>query len=691
MDSRKARVNGEPGTLFELINGHITRGGSIERRKKFVSTYALPASNTFGLHSANNQLWVFGSSATPGTIPAGVNYQRLVSASGSANMTALLHAENFDGLIYAIAIYDDGNTYHFYNGNRVVSWDALTSTLASNNAVAAALAADIALQPGITASASSNVVTITALVAGVSYTITETATQIGATVPTITLLQTQANQVAVPEVLAVGSFAVSLVGAPPGAATDVKVNGVDILGATVNWTSSDPVTAQAIAQQINSNTSTPDYTATSSGNIVTIKAVAGSGSSPNGFTVTSTTTGSLVAQSFTAMAGGVDAVAAEAETYTATIGGTFDPANIFSIVINGVNHQVSGSSASVGTWAKTFKGKMYSSAQSLIFFSTNLDPTLYQDSGTSIGSGFINVSNQDTGSDAILGIGTYQGDLAFFARNNIQVWAVDPDPTANAFVGSIPNTGSRSPKSIQPFGNTDVFYLSDSGVKSLKARDASGAAFANDVGAAIADHLLAYMSTLNDNQITQAPSVLEPGTDRYWVAIANRIYVFSYFPIYTANLGVYMPSGGVSAWSYYDTGSLQFTDFARVLGALYARAGDHIYQYGGTTGQVYPDAGADICTVKLPFLSDKQPATIKQLKSFDLGADGQWDVSIAVDPNDATKKIEVGKFSGSSYTGGQARAGRQTTHIAPELVCSAAGYAAIHNLCVHFDDPHEAK
>lgn len=690
MDSRKARISGAPGTLYELINGHITRGGSIERRKKFVSTYNLPTGNTFGLHTANNQLYVFGSAASPGTIPAGVTYQRLVSPTGST-MTALLDAENFDGLIYAIAEYNDGGIYHFYNGNRITDWDSLTAGVASNSAIATSLAAAVALVPGVTASAAGAVVTITAVPAGIPYTISATAFQFGSTTPSITLVNTQANRAAIAEVLATGSFNLNLVGAVTGAdnVSSIKVNGVEVLGATVNYTTSDVVTAQAVAQQINSFSTT--YTASATNAVVTISAKTGSGATPNGFAITSTVAGHEVISGVINMAGGVTAVTPLAEIYTATIGGTFDPLNEFQIVINGIASQIAGGSSAAGTRAKTFRGKVYSPGQSLVYFSVLNNPTLFEDNPATgdIGSGFINVSNQDTGSDTILDIDTYQGDLAFFARTSIQIWAVDPDPTKNDFIQTISNTGTRSPKSVQPYGNTDLFYLSDAGVRSLRARDASGAAFANDVGVAIYDNLAAFLLTLTEQQIAAAPSVLEPESDRYWIAVGNRIYVFSYFPIFTSTLGVYVQNGGISAWSYYDTGSLQFSDFARVINSLYARAGDTIYEYGGTDGQTYPDAGDDICTVRLPFMTNKQPGTRKQLQSFDCGATNQWQAKLVVDPNDWTKQVSAGIFSDTTYQNGTINIGYDTTHVAPELVCSAAGYAAIYNLAIYYNDTEQ--
>ena len=48
VDRRRPRYAAVPGTLFAGKNVHISRGGDIERAKKFVAQYQLPA-GTFGL------------------------------------------------------------------------------------------------------------------------------------------------------------------------------------------------------------------------------------------------------------------------------------------------------------------------------------------------------------------------------------------------------------------------------------------------------------------------------------------------------------------------------------------------------------------------------------------------------------------------------------------------------------------
>lgn len=120
----RMQVAGKPGSLWECVNAHITRGGEIEKRKKFAPKYTLPA-GTFGMQAAGSTLYVFGSGADPG-VPTGVTYQRLESPIG-ASMTGVVASEVFDGAPYVIAAYDDGRKHHFNNGVRVTDWDGGTN------------------------------------------------------------------------------------------------------------------------------------------------------------------------------------------------------------------------------------------------------------------------------------------------------------------------------------------------------------------------------------------------------------------------------------------------------------------------------------------------------------------------------------------------------------------------------------
>ena len=109
------------------------------------------------------------------------------------------------------------------------------------------------------------------------------------------------------EVLATGTLTLT---AGNGNTITVFVNSVQIC-LPVTFITDLTTTATAIATAINAYTSNPDYTATSSGQVVTISAVEESGDSPNTFVVSYTTTsgGGLTSMTatVTAMTGGVDA------------------------------------------------------------------------------------------------------------------------------------------------------------------------------------------------------------------------------------------------------------------------------------------------------------------------------------------------------------------------------------------------
>jgi hypothetical protein len=67
----------------------------------------------------------------------------------------------------------------------------------------------------------------------------------------------------------------------------------DILGAAVDWETSNEYTASKVALQINTNTTNPEYTAVATDNLVTIKAAASAGDTPNGYEVKVTTAGNV--------------------------------------------------------------------------------------------------------------------------------------------------------------------------------------------------------------------------------------------------------------------------------------------------------------------------------------------------------------------------------------------------------------
>lgn len=106
------------------------------------------------------------------------------------------------------------------------------------------------------------------------------------------------------EVLSSGT--VTLTGGASGSVNTLTVNGLEIMGAAVPFNTSLTQTAADMVAQINAYHSYAEYVATSSGAVVTITALPGSGTAPNGFVVASTVT--TITKTDVNMSGGVAAV-----------------------------------------------------------------------------------------------------------------------------------------------------------------------------------------------------------------------------------------------------------------------------------------------------------------------------------------------------------------------------------------------
>jgi len=672
-DNRSPAVVGVPGSLVTLKNAHITRGGRIQRAKKFVSKFSLPAAKTFGFHGQGGNLFTFGGFTEPAGVPAGVTYQRLAHKTDptGTEIAEILDTDNFDGKIYAIAEYTDGEIYHFYDGVRVTSWDTVAASISSNNTVAAALKNKIDLNSLYTGTVVTNVVTIEAATAGVPFTISASAQNFGSVNDQlITLAETQVNVPVVGEVLATGTVTVTGGTDVPGTnkMTALTVDGVSVITSAVDYDVSNSVTATAIATEIGNTTSSPNYTAAAVGNVVTITAIAGTGAGPNGFVVTPIGAGDFSANSSN-MSGGAASTSAVKQKYTATITGTFEVLDVFTITLDGVAFAVSGTAAGTGVTCQTFKSKIYSLVSSLLQFCAIDGPTQW---GAGIGSGFINFANQDGGSETLTATGIFQGNMGVFAEDVVQVEFVDVDETANTLLHTVKSTGTPAHRSAVQFGNTDLFYLDGlSGIRSLRARDSSNSPSVDDVGSSIDTHVLDHLDTLTTAQIADAVAMIAD-EGRYWLAIGNRIYVFSFF------------SGNkISAWSFYEPG-FSVKDMVRVGKKNYVRAGDTVYLYGGDAGTTFPDAAETPVTATLPFMDVKKIANFKTLQAVDQSGTNTWDMVILIDPDDLTAKTNSVALVGTTYPDGNIGVQGRTTHFAPEFTCSAAGAAELYTATIHY-------
>lgn len=327
-----------------------------------------------------------------------------------------------------------------------------------------------------------------------------------------------------------------------------------------------------------------------------------------------------------------------------------------------------------GGFVRTLKSKMFSVNGSIVQFSAINAPTIYKDDENNVGSGFINLGNQAGGSPALNCIAKYGKNVAIFGRRSVQIWFLDTDPAQDQQLQVLSNTGAVSARSVVEFGDIDVFYLSTSGIRSIKARDSSNAAFSSDIGTAIDEGIVSLIRE-NPELAAKAVAELEPFDGRYMLAIGSTIYVFSYFP-----------SSKISAWSTYQAPG-DVSDLAVSEERTFMRSGNKIYQLGGEDFLAYDDTPLIIET---PFLDVRTPATAKDFTSIDIAARGTFDVEVASDPTepDLFRPVAEG-VTNSTFKQLTIPLTVSATHIKLRITSRNDGYARIGKIIIHFKGTDE--
>lgn len=474
----------------------------------------------------------------------------------------------------------------------------------------------------------------------------------------------------------IGTFG-SMLGGVLNGVMSVKVDGVEVLGSYVRWRSSNSATAQAIADQINAYTSNVEYSASAiDGGKVVISALANTGITPNGRNISLISAGTIVITSISDMAGGTTAIAGNSQTTTLPYYGTPVPGSQTTITIteteNASNPYYFGATRLAGltpNFCITHRSKVHILAGTSMI-SSGLDaPTKWRVSD--LGSSFIDLSNNVNGSEDLVSAAPYQGKLAIFTRDSCQVWAIDVDAAQNAQGQIIQNSGCIAPHSVLNWGEVDVFYLSDSGIRSLRARDASNQAVVNDIGTPVDTDIVSELRNHTETEVFNSRAIVEPKDGRFMITIGEKLYVLSQFP-----------ASGILAWSTYEPG---FTIEAMCVmgGRLYVRSSTGVvYLYGGSDNNTY-----DGCTVTvtLPYLDGGKAANQKKLNGIDITSDGTWEFYAGTDTYRPEVRDLMATIEDTSLQLGRIQAYGLGTHIGVKLVSLGTGYHRVANVIVHYE------
>ncbi|MGO3933452.1 hypothetical protein [Rhodopseudomonas pseudopalustris] len=674
LDARRMPEALPGGFAIRAVDGHITRGGEFEQRAAFVPEYTLPAGQTVGLAVGRTGLHVFGHAAAP-AMPKGVTYQRLQHPDGATALHRVMSADMFAGKLYVVAEYVDGSQYHFYDGARVTDWQdgraRASFTIVAGGIQAATPATGsftvsggtagvsnrlsvaingVALHVGSVQHTGANATTAAAIAAAINAAATNpdyTATSSGVTV---LIASAAANTVAngLPITVTVsGDATVTGVGtmsggqiALPSALVDLTVNGVSIIGDAVDWRGSNADTAQAIAEAVNNYSSTPDYTATAVGARVNVLAVA-PGVGSNGYTVTPTLARGLVVSPSSGI-----------------------------VLANGL---APGAVFQSGTFAKTVGSKVYVTGGPSLFFSGVKVPTGFQTTNT--GAGFIDMSTETSGAETLQALGKYLNFVVVFANRDILVWYVDPDPSNNKQAQTLNNMGTRFPRSVTQFGDNDLFFLDESGVRSLRSRDASNAASTSDIGIPVDPLVVAKLQSLSEKQRSEVIGLIEPSDGRFWLLFPDEIFVLSFFT-----------GSKISAWSTYrpagNGAPFKINDAQVLKRKVFIRSGDTIYSYGGLgAALVYDDTAPELQT---PYLDADVPARTKDFTAIDVACVGDWRVEAGLDPTNLLASEKIATVSRTTYGVPTITYRAASTHISLRFVGAGPGYKKVAAAAIRF-------
>lgn len=319
-----------------------------------------------------------------------------------------------------------------------------------------------------------------------------------------------------------------------------------------------------------------------------------------------------------------------------------------------------------GFFVKTYKGRVYSVASSVVYFSNPGDPMLWDDVN------FLDLSLEDSDMTDCIALETYYDKLAIMSKTATQMWLMDPDPLKNQHVQTLRDAGTVAWRSVLQYGSGDVMYVAPSGIRSLRARNSSLAAAVSDIGSPLDPLLQDLFRQQGEDWMSGIVSILQPVTGRFWIILPDRILVLSAFP-----------GPKITAWSQYDPG-FRITAACSYQHHIVVRDdANNVYAYGGTdpTGPAYDDTPVELI---FPFHSGETPATNKQYHGIDAAAKGRWEVSAATNVADEDVEDYIGLIDGPTFQQGKQPVFAEGTHLSLRLRAYENGPATLSNLIVHF-------
>ena len=267
-----------------------------------------------------------------------------------------------------------------------------------------------------------------------------------------------------------------------------------------------------------------------------------------------------------------------------------------------------------------------------VHYSASGDPTDWTTSGDAGGSVGLSTGKESVGDSVPRVLGSYRGKLVVFNSDNTQIWDVDPDPDRFAINTTLGSVGSQWPRCTGIVGD-DLFFLTDSGFRSIGQQIYTGNLQDSDVGSPVDSlvHAKLVSDTLVGSGSFEPGSAFFNGSGQYMCFIDKEIFVFTFSRM-----------SRVNAWSRYLVPHT-IQALAPYGEYMFIRMNDNIYVFNPNSFQ---DEGGTSVPVEVTssYQAFKKPGRWKQIVGCDVMFDGTADVQHRWDaraPSDATTAVSL--------------------------------------------------
>lgn len=643
IDTRLLPDTAEPGSLLDARDCHITLGGQIEKRAAFVTVATLP-DTTVGLYVTEGRVFhTWGdSTTTPSGMPPGAIYHPIPDPDGSP-LTFILSVEEFNGGLFTIAKYEDGDVLSWwYNGA-----SGATDVLLTNPPPPPDSGGTGGTPPDTTPGDKPRVSFELQLLGGLSS-------------PDVTI--DYIYLIAPASTYTFGTDAFMLI------PTDSIVGGFPHCSSEVVTAPLQPEEVIArITNLINTVVTTPvDVTAKFIAPATVQFWIEVPGPAYNNWKIQLSATNCRWNPS----------------NSEPTSGGADPPTSgsLRSLPGPAVLSGVVGAPTNVGTFVIAHNLRLWAVNDVFLNFTEEKDALVWESKAGEVDpltgkpiDNFIDMSMITPRKPHLISLAEYRSDLALFGFRHIICYHMDFTLSQSFKRFALQGTGTFAPHSVTAFGEGEVMYLDVSGIRSLRARDSTDMGFSADIGNMIDDLVKQHVATSTaDDKYHRYWGCVEPRSQRLWMALHDKIFVLSYYP-----------SSRIAAWSYYDATTAPVEMMNASDDSMYWRAGDNVICYGDIDGQTYDDTEA---LVRLPYIDAGKPASSKNWSALDCAIYGTWAIRGSFDPNAPTALDLLATCTKSTYSQQMIAVNGESPGLSLELRSSFVGPARIGNAAVHFTD-----